>query len=48
MLGLLAERVREGGPAICGVMPSRLTAWLTAAGLVGTSVEAALFTTRQW
>jgi hypothetical protein len=53
MLGLLAERIRDGGPAICGVMPSHLTAWLTAAGLVGTAGEAglmhfaALITTRQ-
>ena len=42
LLGLLAERVRDGGPAICGVMPSRLTAWLTAAGLLGTAGEAGL------
>jgi hypothetical protein len=42
LLGLLAERIRAGGPAVCGVMPSRLTAWLTAAGLVGTAGEAAL------
>jgi hypothetical protein len=42
LLGLLAERVRDGGPAICGVMPSRLTAWLTAAGLVGSAGEAGL------
>ena len=42
LFGLLAERIRAGGPAICGVMPSRLTAWLTAAGLVGTAGEAAL------
>jgi hypothetical protein len=42
MFGLLAERIRESGPAICGVMPSRFTAWLTAAGLLGTAGEAGL------
>jgi hypothetical protein len=42
LFGLLGERIRAGGPAIRGVMPSRLTAWLTAAGLVGTAGEAAL------
>jgi hypothetical protein len=42
LLGLLAERVRDGGPAICGVMPSRITAWLTAVGLLGTAGEAGL------
>lgn len=42
MLGLLAERIRQGGPAICGLMPSRVTAWLTAAGLLGTAGEAGL------
>jgi hypothetical protein len=42
LFGLLGERIRAGGPAIRGVMPSRLTAWLTAAGLVGTACEAAL------
>jgi hypothetical protein len=42
MFGLLAERLRGGGAAICGVMPSRVTAWLTAAGLLGTAAEAGL------
>jgi hypothetical protein len=42
MLGLLAERVRDGRSAICGVMPSRITACLTAAGLLGTAGEAGL------
>jgi hypothetical protein len=42
MFGLLAERLRGGGSAICGVMPSRVTAWLTAAGLLGTAGEAGL------
>jgi hypothetical protein len=42
LLGLLAERIRAGGPAVRGVTPSRLAAWLTAAGLVGTAGEAAL------
>ena len=42
MFGLLAERLRGGGSAICGVMPSRVTAWLTAAGLLGTAAEAGL------
>jgi hypothetical protein len=42
MLGLLAERIRAGGSAICGVTPSRVTAWLTAAGLLGTAAEAGL------
>jgi hypothetical protein len=42
MLGLLAERVREDGAAIFGAEPSRVTAWLAAAGLVGTAGEAGL------
>jgi hypothetical protein len=42
MFGLLAERLRAGGPAIRGVMPSRVAAWLTAAGLLGTAGEAGL------
>jgi hypothetical protein len=42
LFGLLAERIREGGLAICGVTTSRATAWLTAAGLVGTAGEAGL------
>jgi hypothetical protein len=42
MFGLLAERIRGGSSAICGVMPSRVTAWLTAAGLLGTAGEAGL------
>ncbi len=42
LFGLLAERVRKGGPAICGVTTGRATAWLTAAGLVGTAGEAGL------
>jgi hypothetical protein len=42
IFGLLAERIRAGGPAIGGVMPSRATAWLTAAGLLGTAGEAGL------
>jgi hypothetical protein len=42
MFGLLAERIREGGSAICGVTPRRVTAWLTAAGLLGTAGEAGL------
>jgi hypothetical protein len=42
MLGLLAERVREGGPVIYGVVPSRVAALLVAAGLVGTAGEAGL------
>ena len=42
MFGLLAERIRHGGPAIYGVMPSHGTAWLTAAGLLGTAGEAGL------
>jgi hypothetical protein len=42
LFGLLAERVRAGSPAICGVMPGRLAAWLTAAGLLGSAGEAGL------
>ena len=42
VFGLLAERIRAGGPAIRGVMPNRVTAWLTAAGLLGTAGEAGL------
>jgi hypothetical protein len=42
IFGLLAERIRQGSPAICGVMPGHVTAWLTAAGLVGTAGEAGL------
>jgi hypothetical protein len=42
MFGLLAERVREGSSPIGGVMPGRVTAWLTAAGLLGTAGEAGL------
>jgi len=42
LFGLLAERIRQGGPAICGVMPRRAAAWLTAAGLLGTAGEAGL------
>jgi hypothetical protein len=42
MLGLLAERIRDGNSAICGLMPGRATAWLTAAGLLGTAGEAGL------
>jgi hypothetical protein len=42
MFGLLAERIRGGSSAICGVMPSRVTVWLTAAGLLGTAGEAGL------
>ena len=37
LFGLLAERIRENGPEIYGVTTSRATAWLTAAGLVGTA-----------
>jgi hypothetical protein len=46
LFGLLSERIREGGPAICGVMPSRVIAWLTAAGLLGTAGEAGLMHVR--
>lgn len=42
MIGLLAERIRAGGPAMRGALPGRVTAWITAAGLIGTSGEAAL------
>ena len=42
MFGLLAERIRAGSPAIRGVTPSCATAWLTAAGLLGTAGEAGL------
>jgi hypothetical protein len=42
MFGLLAERMRAGDPVIRGVMPGRVTAWLTAAGLLGAGGEAGL------
>jgi len=42
LFGLLAERLRGRGSAICGVMPGRITAWLTAVSLLGTAGEAGL------
>jgi len=42
LFGLLAERIRAGGPPVRAAMPRCVTAWLTAAGLLGTAGEAGL------